>query len=356
MLIVLSTLHGAYGGIPAFNRLLVDSAREFCAARRQPLRVIALTDPGEAVEDIGQAAAGLSYLPCAGDRGRLIRAYLAELGRPLPLVLGHVNLAPLALAWPRSVGVIAHGSEVFSPLPPLRRMGLRRATAVACVSDYTADQVRTQQGVPAQRILRVVNALPSLPPPVANRIAGGRALRLLAISRLHPDEKKGIDSLLVALARLPAPDFVLTVIGDGPDRPRLQGLAEELGLASRVRFLAAVPDDRRDAELAACDVFALPSELEGFGIVYLEALAHGKPCLAAQAGGAPEIVRAEQTGLLCPAPVAENLAALCAALVRLRDPALRQRLGEGGRAYVQQHHSRAAFTVAAQAFFDRLSR
>ena len=66
-------------------------------------------------------------------------------------------------------------------------------------------------------------------------------LRLLAIGRLHPDEKKGIDSLLCALARLPATDFALTVIGEGAARPTLQRLAEELGVAARVRFLGAVP-------------------------------------------------------------------------------------------------------------------
>lgn len=350
MLIVVSTLRGSFGGIPAFNRLLVEAAAEFCAQRRQSLRVLALTDDGK------ERIAGLDYLPCEGDRRRLLRAYLAELGRPLPLLLGHVNLAPLGLLWPRSVGVIAHGSEVFAPLPPLRRLGLRRATAVACVSDYTAGCAQKHQGLPATRILRVVNALPSLPTNWASQGTSGGPLRLLAICRLHPDEKKGIDSLLRALARLPSDEFTLTVIGDGPARPTLQGLADQLGVAAQVRFLGAVPDAARDAELRACDVFALPSELEGFGIVYAEALAHGKPCLAAQAGGAPEIVRDGETGLLCPAPVAENLDALCAALQRLRDPALRQRLGQTGRAFVEQHHTRPAFVAAARVFFARLSR
>ncbi len=354
MLIVVSTLLGPPGGIPAFNRLLVEAAAAFAAQRRQPLRVLALTD------DRQQQRAGLDYLPCGGDRRQLIRAFVAELGRPRPLLLGHVNLAPLGLLWPHPVGVIAHGSEVFAPLPLLRRLGLRRATAVACVSDYTAGCVHTQQGLPSGRILRVINALPSLPPvvPAVSEppSAPPRALQLLAICRLHPDEKKGIDSLLRALARLAPADFALTVIGEGPDRPRLQRLAQDLGVAARVRFLGAVADDVRDAELRRCDVFALPSELEGFGIVYLEALAHGKPCLAAQAGGAPEIVRPEETGLLCPAPVEKNLDALCAALRRLRDPGLRQRLGQNGRTFVAQHHQRDAFVAALQPLFDRLSR
>ena len=355
MLIVLSTLSGAYGGIPAFNRLLCETAVDDAAARRQALSVLALTDA------LGTTEPAFHYTPCGGDRGRLIREYLRALwpsdgrcGRPL--LLGHVNLAPLALSWPGPVGIIAHGSEVFSPLPPLRRISLQRATVVACVSDYTADCVRRQQGVKADRIVRVVNALPRLPPPSEAISDPALPLRLLAIARLHPDEKKGIDALLHGLSRLPKDDFALTVIGEGPDLPRLRALSVQLGVSSRVRFLGAVSDAVRDAELAACQVFALPSALEGFGIVYLEALAHGKPCLAARAGGAPEIVRDDETGLLCPAPVEDHLDALCQALTRLRDPALRQRLGDRGRAYVAQHHSRAAFAAAANALFGRLAR
>lgn len=355
MLIVLSTLLGAYGGIPAFNRLLCETAVADAAARRQPISVLALTDA------LGTTEPAFHYTPCGGDRGRLIREYLRtvwhrdfRLGQPL--LLGHVNLAPLALSWPGPVGVIAHGSEVFAPLPPLRRLSLQRASVVACVSDYTADCVHRQQGVKIDRIVRVVNALPCLPPPPKAISDPALPLRLLAIARLHPDEKKGIDALLHALSRLPKDDFVLTVVGEGPDLPRLRALAVQLGVSPRVRFLGAVSDAVRDAELAACQVFALPSALEGFGIVYLEALAHGKPCLAARAGGAPEIVRDGETGLLCPAPVEEHLGALCQALTRLRDPALRQRLGDRGRAYVAQHHSRAAFAAAANALFGRLAR
>ncbi|HNN92370.1 glycosyltransferase family 4 protein [Haliangium sp. UPWRP_2] len=353
MLIVLSTLSGAYGGIPAFNRLLCETAADDAAARRQPLSVLALTDA------LGTTEPAFHYTPCGGDRGRLIREYLRVLwlsdGRfSRPLLLGHVNLAPLALSWPGPVGVIAHGSEVFSPLPPLRRLSLQRANVVACVSDYTADCVRRQQGVNTERIVRVVNALPGLPPLSKAASDTSGPLRLLAIARLHPDEKKGIDALLHALSRLPKDDFALTVIGEGPDLPRLRALSVQLGVSPRVRFLGAVSNAVRDAELTACQVFALPSALEGFGIVYLEALAHGKPCLAARAGGAPEIVRDGETGLLCPVPVEENLAALCHALSRLRDPGLRQRLADRGRAHVAQHHSRAAFVAAAHALFARL--
>jgi glycosyltransferase involved in cell wall biosynthesis len=365
MLLVVSTAYGVYGGIPAFNRLLIQAAREHCQRLRQPLQVVALTDsppPAERAAHSAQPSAqpgwpppGLRYLACGGDRRALVRACLRELGRPLPLVLGHVNLAPLGLLWPAKVGVIVHGSEVYDPLPPLRRLALRRAGCVAAVSDHTLGCVVEQQGVAAGRCLRLVNALPSLPalpPPSLHRAP----LRLLCISRLHPAEPKGVDSLLRALAWLPAEQARLTLIGEGEDRPRLQALSQTLGLLpDRVRFLGSVPDSVRDAELAGCDVFVLPSEGEGFGIVYLEALARGKPCIAARAGGAPEIVREGETGCLVPAPVAAHIPQLAATIASLSDPALRSRLGAAGRKRVEAQHTYAAFQRRAAALFSALA-
>lgn len=386
MLLVLSTLYGAYGGIPAFNRLLVQAAAGFCRRQRLPLVLLALTDPPLPATSAAAALPthrpdarpddlsddlrprlppGVVYRPCHGDRRALLRAFLSELGRPLPLILGHVHLAPLGLVWPGPYGVIAHGSEVYAPLAPLRRLGLRRAQRVACVSDHTLGCVVDRQGVAAPRCLRVVNALPQLPrrtdPPPRPSAA---PLRLLCISRLHPAEPKGIDALLRALARLPPGFAELTILGEGAARPALQALAQDLGLGlglglgpsgDRVRFLGAVSDAVRDAELDACDAFALPSEGEGFGIVYLEALARGKPCIAAAAGGAPEIVRDGETGFLIPAPVAAHIPQLAAAILALGDPALRAQLGQAGRQHVAARHSPDAFAARAEAFFAALS-
>lgn len=389
MLLVLSTLYGAYGGIPAFNRLLVQAAAAFCQRQRLPLLLLPLTDPLPSPSASESEAAparpdawpddppdarpanqaddlrprlppGVVYRPCASDRRALLLAYLRELGRPLPLILGHVNLAPLGLIWPGPYGVIAHGSEVYAPLAPLRRLGLLRAQRVACVSDHTLGCVVERQGVAAHRCQRVVNALPQLPrlpDPPSPPPRESAPLRLLCISRLHPAEPKGVDALLHALALLPPHLARLTILGDGAARPALQALAQGLGLSGdRVRFLGAVSDAVRDAELDACDVFALPSEGEGFGIVYLEALARGKPCIAAAAGGAPEIVREGETGFLIPAPVAAHIPQLAAAILGLLDPTLRAQLGQAGRQRVVSRHSYDAFQARAEDFFGSLTR
>jgi glycosyltransferase involved in cell wall biosynthesis len=283
-----------------------------------------------------------------------VRAVLGELTRHREVVFGHVNLAPLGLLLPR-YGVIAHGTEVWTALPALRRLALRRATAVGCVSEHTARSVQEVQGVAAGRCVRLINALPRAAgergQDEADRLAAGqgRPVRVLSVTRLFPAEPKGIDLMLRALVELPLVEY--TVVGTGPALPALQRLAGELGVAARVRFTGTLSDGERDAELQRCDVFALPSRGEGFGIVYLEAMAQGKPCLAARAGGAPEVVVDGETGLV----VEPAVAPVRAALQQLVDSAeLRQRMGHAGRKRVQQCFSYARFREQAEAFFRRL--
>lgn len=361
MLLVLSSLWGAPGGIPAFNQLLVRAAAEFADRERQPLKVIALTDaPGGAmprafVDRLPEAAREPGfYLGCGGARGRCAAAVLREWPRHHTVVLGHVNLAPLGLCWPR-YGVIAHGTEVWTPLPRLRRLALQRASAVGCVSEHTAGCVQRVQGVQAARCARLINALAALPaggePTIGqgSPIAAAGRVRILSVTRLHPGEPKGIDLMLRAVAALPGVEY--TVIGSGGALPDLMRLATELGVAGRVRFTGPLSDADRDTELQRCDVFALPSRGEGFGIVYLEAMAHGKPCLAASAGGAPEVVADGETGLVVE-PAVEPVRAALQLLAASAE--LRRLLGQAGRERVAQCFSYERFADRASAFFTRL--
>jgi glycosyltransferase involved in cell wall biosynthesis len=272
-------------------------------------------------------------------------------------LVGHVNLAPLGALLGSPFAVIAHGTEVWSPLAWHRRLALQRATAVGCVSDHTAGCVVRVQGVAAGRCQRLVNAVERLPDLATLANSDGDSppaspsLQLLSVTRLVPGEPKGIELVLRALAELPLlGDASYVVVGDGPARPVLRQLADALGLGQRVYFAGGVDDGERDRLLAGCDLFVLPSSNEGFGIVYLEAMAHAKPCLAARVGGAPEVVLDEQTGLL----VEPAVALVASALQRLSDPALRRRLGQAGRQRVEQHFTYAAFRRHAFALFTSL--
>ena len=359
IVLALGNVFGPAGGIPAFNQLLVRAACERARLTSEEVVVLALADDGRTPPDPGLYAAHdrVEYVPCAGSRGRLVREVLARLPRRPRLVLGHAYFGPLrlgALAG-RGFGVVAHGLEVWRPLPPLRRHALRLARAVAYLSDYTMRAVRAQ-GVQRARCLRLINALdprwfgpgllagrePNAPRPGAPPL-------LLSITRLHPGEPKGIDLTLRALAQLPEARYL--VAGDGADRPRLEALARELGVADRVEFRGAVEPDERAALLRACDVFVLPSASEGFGIVYLEAMAYSKPCVASHLGGVPEVIEHERTGLLGPQEVPFLVSALGALT---RDEARRRRLGEAGRERVRTRFVYERFQDHAERFLEAL--
>jgi phosphatidyl-myo-inositol dimannoside synthase len=124
--------------------------------------------------------------------------------------------------------------------------------------------------------------------------------RILTVGRLSSsDTYKGFDTLIEAMPaiRHEYPAARLRIVGKGDDLPRLQALAAGLGVAGSVDFLGPISDEALRAEYAACDLFALPSRKEGFGLVYLEAMVYGKPCIGARAGGAPEVIT-PATGVL----------------------------------------------------------
>lgn len=154
------------------------------------------------------------------------------------------------------------------------------------------------------------------------------------VGRLEP--RKGTDTLLAAVAALRAehPNVALVVVGEGPLRAELAARAEQLGIASVVRFLG----DRTDVDeiLAALDVFVLPSRTEGMSNALLEAMAMGLPVVATAVGGTPEVIGDGRSGLLVPA---DDAAAMTAAIGRvLADPAHGRGLGEAARAVVEERY------------------
>src|SRR5208283_4417760 len=129
--------------------------------------------------------------------------------------------------------------------------------------------------------------------------AGGPPV-VLTVSRISTaDSYKGIEHLIEAMPAVKneIPDARLRIVGRGDGLAGLQGLARGLSLGDSVEFAGYKSDLELNGEFAQCRLFALPSQKEGFGLVYLEAMAHGRPCLGARAGGVPEVITAD-TGML----------------------------------------------------------
>ena len=214
------------------------------------------------------------------------------------------------------------------------RSAARRADRVLAPSEYSAQRIVDWYGVkstnvrvvqPGFDLHRWTRALTS-----ARRTRDPGRVTVLSVGHLYP--RKNHAGLLRATALLAPrhPGLRVRIIGDGQERGRLVRLARALQVTDRVEFLGQVPFDTLVGEYAACDIFCLPTLQEGFGIVFAEAMASGKPVVACAAGATPELITDGANGLLVPPG---DDAALAGALARLaRDEPLRARMGALGRA------------------------
>jgi glycosyltransferase involved in cell wall biosynthesis len=280
--------------------------------------------------------------------------------RPSLVIALHPHLAPVVslMKWrsPNLFSIVfTHGVEVWQPLSSPRRVALQRADLVLAPSADTVKHLVAEQGVSPSKVRRLPWALD---PEFEARVAAGAAAALptefprsgrtiLTVGRWDSTEKyKGADTLISALPLVlkAAPDASLVLVGDGNDRRRLEQLARDLGVSSHTHFLSGLTPEQLSACYAACDLFALPSRGEGFGMVFLEAMAHGKPVIGGGHGGIPDIVEEGKNGLLVPHGDIERLADALQFI--LADPARANAMGSQGRQRVATHFSFAQFETS----------
>src|SRR5712664_4243167 len=247
------------------------------------------------------------FTGCERAKGRFtVTALLAALRKAKLVLAGHPNLGPVVqamrVAAPQMKSIICtHGIDVWEPLGGLRRRALRHANLVLAPSRDTAEQIVSQQGVARERI----RVLPwALDPQFEGLLAAGSQIApprefptgrvILTVGRwLVTERYKGMDTLITALPRLLTrwPELQLALAGEGDDRAWLEDLSEQNGVNRHVHFLSGLSSAELAGCYTACEIFALPSRGEGFGLVYLEAMARGKPVIGGAHGGAPEIIQ-----------------------------------------------------------------
>ncbi|MEU4790013.1 glycosyltransferase family 4 protein [Micromonospora tulbaghiae] len=283
---------------------------------------------------------------------RLARAYDCDtvwFGAAAPLGL-------LAAGLRRRAGIrravaLTHGHEVGWAALPGARSALRRIGRGMDVTTYLGEYTRARLA----RVLDGLTELRRLAPGVDvdayhPEVDGGRVRSRLGladrpvvvcVSRLVP--RKGQDMLIRALPeiRRRVPDAALLVVGGGPYRSTLEKLARQTGLERDVVFTGSVPSAELPAHYAAGDVYAMPCrtrnrglDVEGLGIVYLEASATGLPVVAGDSGGAPDAVREGETGYVVGGRDVAQLADRVATLLADRD--LARQFGAAGRAWVER--------------------
>jgi phosphatidylinositol alpha-1,6-mannosyltransferase len=268
-------------------------------------------------------------------------------------------LAPgLRAAGARRIVGITHGHEAgWAALPGARSMLHRigeHTDALTYLGEYF--RVRLARALSPQAAERLVRLAPGVDTMVFRPGAGGEAVRarlgldgrpvVLCVSRLVP--RKGQDTLIRAWPRVLAaraaaggPEPVLLIVGDGPYRKDLERLAGRLGVTGSVRFTGPVPEADLPGYYAAAGIFAMPCrtrrgglDVEGLGIVYLEASAAGLPVIGGDSGGAPDAIEPGESGYVVPG---RDLGALVSRLTGLlADPVAAAAMGEKGQAWVHR--------------------
>ena len=337
------------GGIQRYTLTLIRALKDLYGEQR--VRSVALPDGGNSGNQRRVSTAEKLHF---GWRA------LSEVARWKPdlIICTHLALGPIAwlLAGSRrQYWIVAHGIEAWCVLPPRKRGALRRADRVIVTSAFSREQVVRQHSIGSERMMslpcaldeNLLNVEPSKNGP-CQLIPDDRQV-VLTVSRMAVSERyKGHEVVLRALtsAILQIPELLYVIVGGGDDKPRLEQLAKELDLSKYVLFTGEVSDSELAALYRRSDVFVLPARTvidnqnpkgEGFGIVFLEAMAFGKPVIGPNYGAPAELIRDGENGFTVDP---EDPASMADAIVKLlTDRELASRMGRAGRDWTLSHYS-----------------
>jgi phosphatidylinositol alpha-1,6-mannosyltransferase len=264
--------------------------------------------------------------------------------------------------------VYVHGEEIPKGkgyFDKIRLRALQNASALVAVSNFTKNAL-IDIGIPRERITVIRNGVDTArfqPGEKSRRIVDryGLANRRILLTLARLDERKGQDMMIRALPKIreAVPDVVYLIVGEGGYGGTLRSLVADLHLEDAVIFTGAVSDDEAVDFYRTCDAYIMPNrtledgDTEGFGLVFLEAGACGKPVIGGAAGGVPDAIVHEVTGLLVDGTSTEAIGNACIRL--LQDAELRSELGANGPAHARENDWRIK-TQEFLAFCDTVAR
>jgi glycosyltransferase involved in cell wall biosynthesis len=353
-ILVLAPPMGATGGVQTYTASLVRALGDIAGERN--VRMVAVAAEASARADGSVALGQITKL-----RFLLSAIGMAVRWRPQLIFCAHVGVAPVARIIQRITGapywVILHGIEVWGQLPETKVHALRGAQQLVAVSRFTlnaASGLHSLNGENAAILPPTFTAEHGLTPDSKKGgVAGEGRPIVLTVARLASSERyKGHDVMLDAWPAVvrEVTDAHWVIVGDGDDRGRLEARAAEMGLTGSVTFKGTLSGDELQSCYDECRVFALPARTEldprsprgeGFGIVFLEAMAHGKPVVGPTVGAPAEFIRHGVDGLLVDPVNPEQLAR--ALIELLKQPARAQEMGRSGRERVNTQFSYEMF-------------
>jgi len=329
VLALVTDAFGGHGGIAQYNR-------DFLSALARCDRVgDVMVLPRIGARSEGRLPSGIQQLHAVENRLAYSVATLwtAIKHQPIDLVFcGHLRMAPLAAVIARvlkiPLWVQIHGIEAWREYSALERRSVESATIVTSVSRYTRRRLLERVGIDPARVKVLPNTVnPQYHPGpkpgyLLDRHAASGKKVLLTVSRLASSEQyKGHDRVIRLLPRVLSrhPDTIYLVVGDGDDGPRLESLAVECGVAEHVQFTGLVPQEELPDYYRLADVFVMPSAGEGFGIVFLQAMATGVRVIGGSQDGSRDPLCDGALGTLVDPENCEELAS--AILAALDSPA-----------------------------------
>lgn len=290
------------GGIEEFNKRFMTSLEQIVQKSDVKVEIISIYDDKGYESNYNN----VNFIGFNGNKLKAIWHIIRRVNKQDILFYGHINLLPVAYLTyivnrVRKTYFIIHGIDVWHRFSPIKRFVLKKFSYLS-VSNYTKDIFSEKNNIdPAQ-----IDIFPNCiyledDTSIHENPFDPAAFNLLTITRLSKgDNYKGVDNILkaVSLLKNEISNIKYTIVGKGDDTERLRLLVKELDIVEFVDFKGFVADI--EPYFSHCDLFALPSKSEGFGIVYLEAMKYKKPVLAANSGGAVDVVIDNITGVLCP--------------------------------------------------------
>lgn len=327
------------GGIQSYVQDILKAYLSVTAATnsQQQAEVLLLRDSPDCQNPFESKNVNFYYLktrPAWFGRLKFATILLSRLlqKRPQRVFCGHINLAPLIQTLCEPLGIpytiLTYGKEVWETLEPKYQTALRKADRIWTISRYTRDRTcATNQLNPAkfQIVPCTVNQnIFTLGSKSADLLAKYNLLDakiLMTVARLRStDIYKGVDVTIQALPQIAKTfeNVKYLAIGRGDDRSRLAKLAADLGVADRVIFAGFVPTENLAEHYRLADAYVMPSQ-EGFGIVYLEALACGIPVLAGDADGSADPLQDGKLGWRVPHRNSDAVAVACIEMLKGED-------------------------------------
>jgi phosphatidyl-myo-inositol dimannoside synthase len=349
ILLLCTDSYGGHGGIALYNRDLAEAlaARPDCEEVIVIPRLIrgAVHDIPPKVTFMADAAKGpIHYLRAVARARRL---------RPDLVICGHVNLLPVACMIVRRPVLMVYGIEVWKSLPARSKHLLRRCAAIISISEITRDRLLgwSRYGGKTHLLPNAIRAgdygIRPKPPDLVEQYQLDGKRVLLTVGRLESEERyKGFDEVLEILPHLPD-DIVYVIAGTGNDQPRLKEKARRLGIERRVVFTGLFPDAGKLDLYSLADVYVMPSRGEGFGFVFLEALASGIPVIGSKLDGGREALLLGELGLLVDPSSSAEIEAAIRELLNRKERAIPSRL---------EHFSFNNFIARTAAIVDDVTR